>query len=289
MKPEAVIRAERLLDAEAKVWHRVATRGYAANEHWTAEFADGTRAFLKHAAPIDPCPQWLRDEERVYAALSGPFMPQLLAWEDAERPLLVIEDLSDARWVPPWSDADIDAVLTTLNKVAATTPTGPLPRFEHYRLPTWDRVAADPGPFLSLGIGGRSWLEDALPALLDAAARTPVAGDAVIHCDVRSDNLCIKDGRAVLYDWNHAALGNPAADVALLLPTLHLEGGPEPDEMARRVPGVDDFAAYLAGFFAQGAGLPPPQGAPRVRDFQQRLLEVSLPWACRVVGLPAPA
>jgi hypothetical protein len=289
MKPEAVIRAERLLDTEAKVWHRVETRGYAANEHWTAAFADGTRAFLKHAAPIDPCPQWLRDEEHVYAALSGPFMPQLLAWEDAERPLLVIEDLSDARWVPPWNDADIDGVLATLDELAATTPTGPLPHFEHHRLPSWDRVAEDPGPFLSLGIGGRSWLEDALPVLLDAAARTPVAGDAVIHCDVRSDNLCIKDGRAVLFDWNHAALGNPAADVALLLPTLHLEGGPEPDEMARRVPGVDDFAAYLAGFFAHGAGLPPPQGAPRVREFQRRLLEVSLPWACRVHGVRPPA
>ena len=289
MKPEAVERAERLLGTEATVWRRVETRGYATNEHWTAAFADGTRAFLKHSAAVEPCPHWLRDEERVYAALSGPFMPQLLAWEDADRPLLIIEDLSDARWVPPWDDADVDAVLAAVAELSCTPAMAALPRFDERRLPSWDRVAEDPAPFLSLGLAGSAWLERALPDLVEAAARTPLAGDGVIHCDVRSDNLCIRDGRAVLFDWNHACIGNPAADVAYWLPSLRLEGGPDPEEVARRVSGTEDFAAYLAGFFASHAGLPSPEGAPRVRVFQLRQLEVALPWACRVLGLPAPA
>ena len=216
-------------------------------------------------------------------------MPQLLAWEDADRPLLVLEDLSDARWVPPWTEGDVDAVLAALDELARTPARAPLPRFDDRRLPSWERVTEDPAPFLSLGVAGTDWLDRALPTLVEATATTPLAGDAVLHCDVRGDNLCIRDGAAMLFDWNHASIGNPVADVAYWLPSLRLDGGPEPDDVARRVPGAEDFAAYLAGFFASRAGLPPPEGAPRVRVFQLRQLEVALPWACRVLGLPAPA
>lgn len=286
MKPEAVERAERILGIEATAWIRIETRGYATNEHWTVALADGTRAFLKHAAPVDPCPRWLRDEREVYRALEGPFMPRVLGWEDdPERPLLVLEDLSEARWVPPWEDRDVDAVLAALEELWATPRRAPLPRFEEYGIPSWESIRDDPRPFLSTGLAGATWLERALPALVEATERTPLAGDAALHCDVRSDNLCIRDGRAILVDWNHAALGNPALDLACWLPSLHLEGGPEPGTIA----GADDCAAFVAGFFASRAGLPPPEGAPTVRAFQRAQAEVALPWACRVLGLPPPA
>jgi aminoglycoside phosphotransferase (APT) family kinase protein len=84
----------------------------------------------------------------------------------------------------------------------------------------------------------------------------------------------------VLLDWNHARLGNPAFDVAFWLPSLVLEGGPGPEEF-----GVDELAVFVAGFFAARAGLPAPEGAPRVRGFQRAQLEVALPWACAVLGL----
>lgn len=286
MKPDAVIRAERLLNSRATSWMRVETRGYSTNEHWVAELDDGSRAFLKHAAPIDPCPRWLRDEYAVYSAVSGPFMPQLLAWEDdPERPLLVVEDLSDARWVPPWERGDVAAVLTTLAEIAATTAHGHLPSFEELGIPSWESVAEDMVPFLSTGLASAAWLEAALPVLLQAREEAPLAGDAVLHCDVRSDNLCIRNGRAILFDWNHAAIGNPALDIACWLPSLALEGGPAPDDVG----GADDFAAFIAGFFASRAGLPPPEGAPTVRLFQREQAEVAIPWACRVLDLPPPA
>ena len=103
-------------------------------------------------------------------------------------------------------------------------------------------------------------------------------GDRLCHCDVRSDNLCLKDGRVVLVDWNHARLGNPGYDVAFWAPSLALEKGPAPDSF-----GVDEFAAYVAGFFAARAGLPKPAGAPTVRDFQRIQAEVALDWAERVL------
>jgi thiamine kinase-like enzyme len=46
----------------------------------------------------------------------------------------------------------------------------------------------------------------------------------LLHFDVRSDNLCFRDGRALLIDWNLACIGNPVVDVAAWLPSLHAEG-----------------------------------------------------------------
>ena len=282
MKPDAVARAERILGTEAENWARVVSRGYSINEHWTAGFADGSRAFLKLAS-VDPSPQWVRDERHVFACVSGPFMPRFLGFEDGEQPLLILEDmLPDARWPPPWHPGDVDAVLAALAEVAAAPLAGALPRL----VDTWDGegwpvVAADPAPFLSLGIISAQWLVESLPALLDASGRTPLAGESLVHGDVRSDNLCLRSERAVLLDWNHARVGNPAFDVACWLPSLVLEGGPPPESF-----GVDEFAALVAGYFAANAGLAAPTGAPRVRAFQRAQLEVALPWACRTLGLP---
>jgi hypothetical protein len=281
MKPDAVARAESILGAEAENWARVVSRGYSLNEHWTAGFADGSRAFLKLAS-IDPGPQWVRDERHVFECVDGPFMPLFLGFEDGDRPLLILEDmLPDARWPPPWHDGDVEAVLAALREVAAAPLKGELPRLAAEGGEGWHDVARDPAPFLRLGVVSAEWLDRSLPALLEASDRTPLDGDSLVHCDVRSDNLCLRSGHAVLLDWNHARIGNPAFDVAFWLPSLVLEGGPDPDGF-----GVDEFAAFVAGFFAAHAGLPAPPGAPRVRGFQRAQLEVALPWACRVLGLP---
>ena len=112
-----------------------------------------------------------------------------------------------------------------------------------------------------------------------------LAGEAFLHLDVRSDNLCLQEGRAVLVDWNFAHVGNPLLDVVGWLPSLKLEGGPDPWEL---VPDSQGFAALLAGYFASRAGLPPPATAPRVREFQRRQAEIALPWAARELGLPPP-
>jgi Phosphotransferase enzyme family len=286
VKPEPVARAERLLGGVASSWERVAYRGWSQNEHWTLVLADGTRAFVKEAA-VDPSPAWLRQEHEVLRLLRGPFAPRPLAFEDGERPLLVLEDLTPgAHWPPPWRPGDVEAVLATLAEVAATPIEG-LPRFSS-DWGGWRVLADDPSPFLALGLVSPGWLERALPALVAAEASAPVAGDALLHCDVRSDNLCVRDGRAVLVDWNWARLGNAALDVAFWLPSLALEGGPPPLEVTRDVPEANRVVPILAGFFAAHAGLPPPEGAPRVRGFQLAQLEVALPWACEVLGLEPP-
>jgi hypothetical protein len=284
MKPEAVARAERLLGGRATSWTRIESRGWARNEHWTLVLDDGTRAFAK-SAWLEPSVSWMRREREVYDRVSGPFMPRLLGWEDGDRPLLVLEDLTEsAHFPPPWRQGDVEAVLATLAELAEIRAEG-LPRFPD-SWPQWTAVADDPTPFLSLGIASSRWLERALPELLAAERAVPFSGFGIIHGDVRSDNLGIRGDRAVLVDWNHAELGNPAFDVAAWLPSLSLEGGPQPDEVADAA--VAQFAVPIAGYFAAHAGLPPEEGAPLVRGFQLAQLEVALPWACRVLGIEQP-
>jgi len=139
----------------------------------------------------------------------------------------------------------------------------------------WGVVADDPEPFLSLGLRSRDWLDRTLPAIRAAADAAPVDGEALLHLDVRSDNLCLAEGRAVLVDWNWLSLGNPDLDVAAWLPSVRAEGGPEPWEL---LPGAGGLAAWVAGVWAAVAGLPPPETAPAVRLMQRRQLAVALDW-----------
>lgn len=289
--PEAVSRAQRALGVGVLAWGRPERTGYSVNEHWLIQLDDGRRAFLKCAAPVDRNVRWLRGERRTYGAIRGSFMPELLAWDDDdERPMLVLEDVASGAPPPPppWRDGDVGRVLDALSAVATAVPTAPLPSIAERRLPGWDAVLCDPTPFLGIGIADRTWLRVSGPVLAESALAAPLAGEAVVHGDVRSDNLILSDDRVVLFDWDHAGRGNAVFDVAMWLPSLCLEGGPPPIAVTTTMPGVDAFAAYVAGFFAAEAGRPPPPGAPGVRDFQRRQLAVALDWTCAVLDLPSP-
>jgi hypothetical protein len=181
----------------------------------------------------------------------------------------------------------VAAVRSSLEQIAATTPPAGVPSIEIYRefAGRWRIIEEDPAPFLSLGLCSPEWLEAALPTLAEAAESAPLAGESLLHLDVRSDNICLADARALLVDWNWACVGNPVLDLAAWLPSLHLEGGPAPEEILPT--GAEGFASLLAGVWGSSAALPPPPGAlPRVRTLQRAQVEIALPWAARALGLP---
>jgi Phosphotransferase enzyme family len=279
---------EQLLGVPATSWERIESGGYGrVSAHWRVSLADGGSVFVKHA--LTPEAQaWLRQERFIFENVTGSFMPVYLgAYDDGRDVFLVLEDLGGADWPPPWSAERIDAVLGALAELRAATPPEGIDRLDAQResIVGWPAVAADPEPLLSTGICTRDWLEHAMPALLRAGQEAVLGGQELLHCDVRSDNLCFKDGRAVLVDWNLACMGNGEFDVAFWLPSLRLEGGPQPWEV---LPDAGAIAAAVGGFFAARCGLPPPSGAPTVRAFQLRQLEVALPWAAREVGQAPP-
>lgn len=252
--------------------------GYSTAERYTVDLDDGRRVFVK-AADAEHMARWIRREHEVYSSLRGSFIPELIGFDDdGVRPLLVIEDLSHGDWGTAWTPERVELVRRALSELSAATPP---PGTESVRTTLvnefgrWHAVEEDPAPFLSLGLRSRDWLEANLPELLAAAVAVPADGNALVHLDVRSDNLCTVDGRAVLVDWNWLSVGAPELDLACWACSLRLEGGPQPWEL---LPRSLEFAAFIAGFFAAVAGLPAPETAPTVRDFQARQLAVALDW-----------
>jgi len=288
--PDDIDRMERALGWRPQQFHPAradrATGG--AGARWIVsegrDAAIGIRsAFVKIGATRITA-DWFRAEWRNYVSLRGWFLPTVLGFDDdGERPTLALEDLSAADWPPPWDDERVAAVLDALAAVRETRPPDHLIRRELSSDAHWQEVAAERAPFLALGLCSAAWLDAALPALIDAASSAPLAGDALVHLDIRSDNLCFRDGRAILIDWNHAQLANPDLDVAFWLPSLHAEGGPAPESI---LPDAPALAAWVAGFFCAGAGDPPIPDAPHVRPLQLMQARTALPWAARALGLP---
>lgn len=278
---------ERLTRAvgSAPVHYRPVAGGYSSADRFVVTLADGRSVFVK-SAEADNLAGWLRREHEVYGALAGSFLAELVGWDDdGERPVLVLEDLSGHDWTPRWDGRRIGAVREALAELAAQ-PAPPNTAAVDESLPDlfgrWQIVAEEPRPFLSTGLRDARWLERALPTILEAVERAPVSGSALCHLDVRSDNLCFRDERAVLVDWNWASYANPDVDVAAWLPSVRVEGGPEPWEI---LSDSGELAAFVAGVWAAVVGLPAPDTAPSVRGVQRAQLAVALDWIDRELGL----
>lgn len=258
--------------------------GYTAAVRWRAHLGKD-RIFIK-IATTELTADMMHRELRAYKALDLPMMPEFIAGSDsAGAPFLVIEDLSHATWPPPWSRRQIDAVLDALTLLHATPAPAGLSAYKAvHGVPAngWNKVGADPEPFLALGLMSSRELARALPHLCDLAAECSFDGPNVCHWDLRSDNMCLTDRGVVLIDWAEACASCPASDLGAWLPSLAHEGGPPPESILPDAPAV---AAWVAGYFAYRAGLPIIPDAPRVREIQKEQLKAALPWALRAAGL----
>lgn len=260
--------------------------GYTLANRFIVELKNGQRFFIKQATDNDTA-AWLRSEHLIYSNLHENYLPRLIAWEDSQAyPILILEDLSEAEWKYVWDSEKIKSVLFTLEKVRKTIPPQGLPSLESQRnnFAGWKILAQDPQPFLSLGLASSKWLQAALPILIDADETAPLAGNELVHVDIRSDNICFQDNRAILIDWNWACLGNGAFDIVGWLPSLYTEGGKPPDI---KIEDAGKLSALVSGFWAARAGLPPPHPGSNLREVQKNQLAISLAWTIKELGLPA--
>jgi hypothetical protein len=256
--------------------------GYSSARRWLATGAKGRTAFVKIG--VTPIAETnLRREAQVYERLRLPCMPEVYGWDAESPPILLLSDLSECTWPPPWTPGTVERALETIHAVHAAR--APLPTCaEIHDIPDdwWGRIAAAPERFLRLSVVSSEWLERHLHALSASARTVSAAGASVVHFDLRSDNLCFSPTRSYLVDWSHACLGNGRVDLAQFLPGLAAEGGPLPEEVLPDEPGL---ASWVAGCLAWYASKPPIPTAPGVRPMQRRHLEAALPWAVRALGL----
>jgi hypothetical protein len=273
---------EWLLGAKIESWRRV-EGGYTPALRLLCQTAGGVFFVKVGTTPLTN--HMLRCEIRNYSLIRGDFIPQLIGWEDdAVATILIIEDLSAAYWPPSWDERKVELVLAQIGAMHNTR--APLESFAQAH-PTfgsyWQSVASDPESFLSLKLVDELWLEAALPLLIAAENACSTEGDSLTHWDLRSDNMCLAESRAIFIDWNLACLSNPKLDLGFWLPSLAYEGEPEPEMI---LPHAPEVAALVAGFFASRAGLPGISDAPRVRLVQRQQLSTALPWAVRALELP---
>jgi hypothetical protein len=275
-------RIQKLMASLPVEW-RTLRKGHTAAETWLMRFESGKTAFVKHATDVQTA-SWLKSERAVYEAVQGDFLPDLLGWDGGDFPILILEDLSDAGTVPPWTEEAIERVFALLEVLARTKLPDTFRPLTGYPEPFdgWRQIAKDPAPFLQLGLVSPRWLDTALPTLLHAEAAADLTGDSLVHTDLRSDNIFFHRNLTMLIDWNWACRGNPKFDLVSWLPSLHTEGGPPPWEFTVNEPNL---IALQAGYLAHRVASPPHDNES-IQRLQERQLRSALPWATKALVLP---
>jgi aminoglycoside phosphotransferase (APT) family kinase protein len=257
--------------------------GYTQSATWRAETPGGA-SFVKQAEEAGSLAM-LRREALVYSSVSGSFLPAYVGFADSgERAMLAIEFLDNVVWPPPYP-ADVTPLFSAIEALADAVPPAGLPT-QQQPISRWKRVAADPAPFLSLGLCSRAWLERALPALLAAEREAVYEGEHLVHNDIYSGNVAFTARGAVLVDWGAAVKGSRWIDTAFAVLSVRVEGAVLP---AVELPGEGDFAASLAGHFAVEALTPLPAWArpdSTLREDMAGDLAHALRWAAETLELP---
>ncbi|HEV2891967.1 MAG TPA: hypothetical protein VGX28_16455 [Frankiaceae bacterium] len=252
--------------------------------------ADGRRAFVKAVGtPLNPhTPELYRHEVVVQGWLPRvPWTPALLgSWDDGDWVALAYEYV-DAPTVPvPWSASSLAAVAALVRTMHASL--GPAPASAPPVSQSleggdaWRRWASSGPPE-----GAPEWAVTHLDALagLEAGFAAASDGAALLHMDLRHDNLLVRGPDVWVVDWPWAARGAAWVDAVLLAVTVELYGGPPaptvlPACCAEPVP-VEALAAVLAalsGYFVPHGMLPAPPGLPYLRAVQARQGEITAAW-----------
>ncbi len=258
---------------------------------------DGGAAFVKavSSAQNEESPGIHRMEAAVCRQLP-PDVPTarfIGVHDDGDWVALVLEDVEGRHPVTPWVADELEASLQTLAAIArrlTPSPVAGIPTATDSLASTldgWARLAADTPSDL------HPWAATHLDRLVELSRRgvESLAGDTVVHMDVRADNLLVTaSGEVVLVDWPWACVGAAWADTVGLLVNVNLHGGHDVDRLVSRYAvgatraQVDGFLAGLAGFFLDGARLPDPPGLPTLRAFQRAQGVATLQWLARRLG-----
>ena len=261
------------------------------------ECADGSRRFVKavsaEANPHSPAmhrreAEVLRGLDPLIAAGDLP-VPRLHGVFEASPWLaLLLDDVEGRQPAVPWDRAELARVLAAIDGLAEVLTPSPIPAAtltEQFgdSFTGW-RTLAEAGDLHRLD----PWTREHLAELADLEQRWPdlLVGDALLHADLRADNILLAGDRVEFVDWPHACIGAAFVDVVFMAPSVTMQGGPRPDDIlamtrSGRVASREAVAAAvcaMAGYFTEGSLRPSPPGLPTVRGFQAAQGEIARRW-----------
>lgn len=281
LDPVIRARAERMLGARIVGW-TPRSHGLTHSVAGVARLAGGSTVFLKAATEASSA-ELVASELAALRHIEGSFMPELLAYDEADRPLMALEDLSHGHWPEPYPPD-----LTLLDAVLGELRTTPVPdelglevvgAIDAGKWAGLADAAADGTPPLA------SWIAAHEAAILDLA-RSIGGGESLVHGDLWYSNICFLTDRVVFVDWSHAYVGSPWHDAATVSIDLVIEGRPPIPSRE----GAAWAAAYLAGTVGVLATGPPASIADpaRWRTDVEELVDGAAWWVAQELGLAAP-
>ena len=261
------------------------------------ECADGSRWFVK-AVSADANPDSPGMHRREAEVLTG-LDPLIAAGElpiprlrgvrqDGPWTALVLDDVDGRQPGVPWDPAELARVLAGIDRLADALTPSPMATAS-----VTERFAGDFTGWRTLAWAGAPgqldpWSRAHLAELAEIERSWPdqLAGDTLLHADLRADNVLLTGDWVMFVDWPHACVGAAVADVAFLAPSVTMQGGPPPDEVlamtrsgrAASRAAVLAAACAVAGYLTERSLRPPPPGLPTVRAFQAAQGEIARRW-----------
>jgi len=264
--------------------------------------SDGSRIFVKAVGPHpnDRSPSIHRSEARIAAQLPEETPSPRLKWsyDDGEWVALVFEDVEGHTPRLPWVKDELERVLAAVTDLATILTPAPIQVHsvaQQWRnaFTGWRRFAAamtESSEIKTLD----SWARDHVDhlAALESDWEDAAAGNTLLHNDLRADNILISPTKISFVDWPWASIGAAWFDLVLMLPSVAMQGGPDPETILRAHPlsqGVDDDSvnsvlAAASGFFMWYSAQPPEPGLPTLREFQRAQGRQALDWLRRRTG-----
>ncbi len=264
--------------------------GLSAAIRYSLQLENNNKVFVK-AATDKETEIWLRTEYLVLNSYEEDFIPKIITLIDEPEnfPVLLTQDFSDAYWAAGnngvcWRDGDIDLLLETIKKLSSIKGHHPLPHLKNNNANVWTKIASNPDGFLKLKLCSKKWLLNNIEYLIIAENNVNETGTNLVHGDIRSDNICIKNNKVVFVDWSNAAIGNAEHDLANLLPTLRLEGGPLPFQI---MPNAANQAAYICATHIQRLSKNSTMPMWLATVFK-KLIAIELQWTTQCLNLDNP-